>query len=84
MTFYKNYTIIIIEKEKGDIIFMKNYRPIYRDVQDWAILDSCVIHDFSENEHSPFAVNIYPGIHIIHFESITFVFKQKFVKLAIP
>lgn len=40
---------------------MKNYRPIYRDIKDWAILDECIIHDFSANENPIQVVEVFIG-----------------------
>lgn len=49
---------------------MKKYRPIYRDVHDWAILEERVIHDFSENETPIQVVEVLIGT--LHFDSIDF------------
>lgn len=49
---------------------MKKYRPIYRDVHDWAILEERIIHDFSENETPIQVVEVLIGT--LHFDSIDF------------
>jgi len=49
---------------------MRNYRPIYRDIKDWAILDERTIHDFSENETPIQAVEVLIGT--LHFETLDF------------
>lgn len=40
---------------------MKNLQPLYRDVQNWVILDSKVIHDFSESENPINVVKVLIG-----------------------
>ena len=47
---------------------MKNYRPIYRDIKDWAILDEQVIHDYTEDENPINVVEILIGT--LHYENI--------------
>lgn len=49
---------------------MKNYRPIYRDIKDWAILDECTIHDFSETEKPIQIVELLIGT--LHYETVDF------------
>lgn len=49
---------------------MKNYRPIYRDIKDWAVLDERTIHDFSDFEHSIQVVEVLIGT--LHYEYIDF------------
>ena len=49
---------------------MKNYRPIYRDVKDWAVLDEQIIHDFTENENPISVVEVLIGT--LHYEAIDF------------
>ena len=49
---------------------MKNLRPIYRDIKDWAILDEQIIHDYTESE-SPISV-IEVLIGTLHYESVDF------------
>ena len=49
---------------------MKNYRPVYRDIKDWAILDSVIIHDFSESENPIEIVELLIGT--LHYEFIDF------------
>lgn len=59
---------------------MKNYRPIYRDVKDWAILDEQVIHDYSEQENSIEIVAVLIGT--LHYDTIDF--NQHYVKRRTP
>jgi hypothetical protein len=47
---------------------MKNYRPVYRDIKDWAILDERIIHDFSDNERPIHIVEVLIGT--LHYEHI--------------
>ena len=47
---------------------MKNYRPIYRDIKDWVILDERTIHDFSDSERSIQVVEVLIGT--LHYEHI--------------
>ena len=47
---------------------MKNYRPVYRDIKDWAILDERIIHDFSDNERPIHIVEVLIGT--LHYEYI--------------
>ena len=47
---------------------MKNYRPVYRDIKDWAILDERIVHDFSENERPIHIVEVLIGT--LHYEYI--------------
>ena len=49
---------------------MKNYYPIYRDIKDWAILDSITIHDFTETEHPIEVVELLIGT--LHYQSVDF------------
>lgn len=49
---------------------MEKYRPIYRDIHDWAILDERIIHDFSENETPIQIVEVLIGT--LHYESVDF------------
>ena len=49
---------------------MKNYRPIYRDIHDWAILDEQTIHDFSEKENPIQIVEVLIGT--LHYEYLGF------------
>ena len=49
---------------------MKNYRPIYRDIKDWAILDERIIHDFSEIEKPIQIVELLIGT--LHYEHLDF------------
>ena len=49
---------------------MKNYRPIYRDIKDWAILDERIIHDFSEMEKPIEIVELLIGT--LHYEQLDF------------
>ena len=49
---------------------MKNYRPIYRDVKDWAVLEERTIHDFSETERPIPIVELLIGT--LHYEYIDF------------
>jgi hypothetical protein len=49
---------------------MKNLRPVYRDIKDWAILDERIIHDFSESETSIEVVEVLIGT--LHYEHIDF------------
>ena len=49
---------------------MEKYRPVYRDIHDWAILDERVIHDFSENEAPIQVVEVLIGT--LHYESVDF------------
>lgn len=49
---------------------MKNYRPIYRDIKDWAILDERIIHDFSEIEKPIEIVELLIGT--LHYEQLDF------------
>ena len=49
---------------------MKNYRPIYRDIKDWAILDERIIHDFSEIEKPIEIVELLIGT--LHYEHLDF------------
>jgi hypothetical protein len=49
---------------------MKNYRPIYRDIKDWAVLDEQVIHDFSEAENPIIVVEVLIGT--LHYETVDF------------
>ena len=49
---------------------MKNYRPIYRDIKDWAILDERIIHDFSEIEKPIEIVELLIGT--LHYEYLDF------------
>lgn len=49
---------------------MKNLRPVYRDIKDWAILDERIIHDFTEEENSIKVVEILIGT--LHYEYIDF------------
>jgi hypothetical protein len=49
---------------------MKNLRPVYRDIKDWAILDERIIHDFSESETSIEVVEVLIGT--LHYEYIDF------------
>lgn len=47
---------------------MKNHYPIFRDVKDWAILDTQIIHDFSPAENPIEIVLVLIGT--LHYESI--------------
>ena len=47
---------------------MKNHFPIYRDVKDWAILETRILHDFTELENSIEVVCVLIGT--LHYESI--------------
>jgi len=49
---------------------MKNYRPIYRDIKDWAVLDERTIHDFSEIEKPIEIVELLIGT--LHYEYLDF------------
>ena len=49
---------------------MKNYRPIYRDIKDWAVLDERTIHDFSEIEKPIEIVELLIGT--LHYEYLSF------------
>lgn len=49
---------------------MVNYRPVYRDIKDWAILDEQIIHDFSENENPIEVVEVLIGT--LHYEKLDF------------
>lgn len=49
---------------------MKNYRPIYRDIKDWAVLDERTIHDFSEIEKPIEIVELLIGT--LHYEYLGF------------
>ena len=49
---------------------MKNLRPVYRDIKDWAILDERIIHDFSDSEVSIEVVEVLIGT--LHYEYIDF------------
>lgn len=49
---------------------MKNYRPVYRDIKDWAILDKQIIHDFSEAENPIEVVEVLIGT--LHYETLDF------------
>ena len=49
---------------------MKNYRPIYRNIQDWAILDEQIIHDYTENENPISVVELLIGT--LHYENVDF------------
>ena len=49
---------------------MKNYRPIYRNIQDWAILDEQIIHDYTENENPISIVELLIGT--LHYENVDF------------
>ena len=49
---------------------MKNYRPIYRNIKDWAILDERIIHDFSEIEKPIEIVELLIGT--LHYEHLDF------------
>lgn len=48
----------------------KNYRPIYRDIKDWAILAEEIIYDYSENENPIEVVEILIGT--LHYEYLDF------------
>ena len=69
MTSNKNFAIIIIVRGKENKTVEK-YRPVYRDIHDWAILDERVIHDFSENETPIQVVEVLIGT--LHYESVDF------------
>lgn len=47
---------------------MRNLRPVYRDIKDWAILDERTIHDFSDSENSIEVVEVLIGT--LHYEYI--------------
>lgn len=49
---------------------MEKMRPIYRDIKDWAVLDSEIIHDFTEQENEIEALEVCIGT--LHYESIDF------------
>lgn len=49
---------------------MKNYRPNYRDVKDWAILDERTIHAFNEDETPIEVVEVLIGT--LHYEYLDF------------
>jgi len=49
---------------------MVNYRPIYRDIKDWAILDERTIHDFSTYENPIDIVEVLIGT--LHYEVVDF------------
>ena len=59
---------------------MKNYRPIYRDIKDWAILDEQIIHDYTENENPISVVELLIGT--LHYESIDF--NQHYIEKRTP
>lgn len=59
---------------------MQNYQPIYRDVRDWAVLDSCIIHDFSEVERPIEALEVLIGT--LHYEAIDF--NQRYMERRTP
>ena len=57
---------------------MKNYRPVYRDIKDWAILDERTIHDFSESETSIEVVEDLIGtLHYDHLNIINQHYEEK-------
>ena len=47
---------------------MKNQYPIFRDVKDWAILDTKIIHDFTDDENPIKIVEVLIGT--LHYEHI--------------
>lgn len=49
---------------------MKNLRPIYRDIKDWAILDEQTIHDYTENENPISILEVLIGT--LHYEKVDF------------
>ena len=49
---------------------MEKYRPIYRDIRDWAILEERTIHDFSEFEKPINVVEVLIGT--LHYENVDF------------
>lgn len=69
MTFIKNFDIIIIVRGKENKTVEK-YRPVYRDIHDWAILDERTIHDFSESENPINVVEVLIGT--LHYETVDF------------
>jgi len=40
---------------------MENFYPVYEKVENWSVIDSRTIHDFTENEHPFEAVNVKIG-----------------------
>jgi len=58
----------------------KNYRPIYRDIKDWAILDEQIIHDYTKDENPILVVELLIGT--LHYESIDF--NQHYVEERTP
>ena len=59
---------------------MKNYRPIYRDIKDWAILDEQTVYDYTENENPISVVELLIGT--LHYESIDF--NQHYIEKRTP
>lgn len=42
--------------------------PVYRDIQNWVILDEAIIHDFGDLENEIFVVNVLIGT--LHLDRI--------------
>lgn len=49
---------------------MKNYRPVYRDIKDWAVLEERTIYDYTDNENPISVVEVLIGT--LHYEYIDF------------
>ena len=54
---------------------MKNYRPMYRDLENWVVLDTVTIHDFSNEENPIEVVELLIGT--LHYETVDFNQKYK-------
>lgn len=49
---------------------MTKMSPIYRDIDDWVILETKIINDYSENENPIEAVSLLIGT--LHYEELDF------------
>lgn len=49
---------------------MKNYRPVYRDIKDWAVLEERIVYDYTDNENPISVVEVLIGT--LHYEYIDF------------
>lgn len=49
---------------------MKKLRPVYRDIKDWAVLDTKIINDFTEDENPISVVELLIGT--LHYEYLDF------------
>lgn len=49
--------------------------PVYRDIQNWVILDNYIIHDYTDDEKEILIVNVLIGT--LHYKQVNWEGKEE-------